>query len=105
MKLSGNWGKKMIDANIKESFYKTFDLPNDKEDSSLAVTSDKILQIMAKICWDFTCTGNDFDPYEVSTADELADAILEQAIEMSKNSDYIYCSVREIFGATDEEYV
>ena len=60
--------------------------------------SDRILLgIIAKIMWSYSCTQNDFDAYEVSTVDNLKEAVLKHAIELSKNDDYVYCGVRTLF--------
>lgn len=88
----------MIDANIKEKFYERFNIPSNK-----VITDGRVLQIMAGICWSYTCTQNDFYPYAISTKDELIDAILEHALELSKNDVYIESKIEAIFGIGDEE--
>ena len=87
----------MINENVKSAFCEAFDLPE------VEVTDDSVLKVMAAICWSYTCTQNDFYPYEVSTKGDLVDSILENATEMAKNDDYVYFKVREIFGVEDEE--
>ena len=89
----------MLDVNVQENFYKTFNI-SEKERN---ITDDRLLKIMAAICWSYTCTQNDFDVYEVSTKDDLADSILEHAIGIASNDDYVYCKVREIFKQEDDE--
>ena len=61
------------------------------------ITDRILLEIIAKICWTYRCTANDFDLYEVSTAEGLKEAVLKHAIELSKNDDYIYSSVQALF--------
>lgn len=88
----------MLDINIKDKFYETFNIPEDSE----GISSDRVLKMMAAICWSYTCTQNDFYPYEVSTKDDLVDAIIDHATELANNDDYIYNKVREIFNCEDE---
>lgn len=60
--------------------------------------SDRILLgIIAKIMWSYSCTQNDFDAYEVHTVDNLKEAVLKHAIELSKNDAYVYWGVRTLF--------
>ena len=60
--------------------------------------SDRILLgIIAKIMWSYSCTQNDFDAYEVHTVDNLKEAVLKHAIELSKNDAYVYWGVRKLF--------
>ena len=61
------------------------------------ITDRILLGIIAKIMWSYSCTQNDFDAYEVSTVDNLKEAVLKHAIELSKNDDYVYCGVRTLF--------
>ena len=61
------------------------------------ITDRILLGIIAKIMWSYSCTQNDFDAYEVSTVDNLKEAVLKHAIELSKNDDYIYSSVQALF--------
>lgn len=61
------------------------------------ITDRILLGIIAKICWTYRCTQNDFDLYEVSTVEGLKEAVLKHAIELSKNDDYIYCEVQALF--------
>ena len=72
-----------------------------EEDKEYPQITDRILLgIIAKIMWSYSCTQNDFDAYEayeVSTVDNLKEAVLKHAIELSKNDDYVYCGVRTLF--------
>jgi hypothetical protein len=61
------------------------------------ITDRILLGIIAKIMWSYSCTQNDFDAYEVHTVDNLKEAVLKHAIELSKNDAYIYCGVRKLF--------
>jgi hypothetical protein len=61
------------------------------------ITDRILLGIIAKIMWSYSCTQNDFDAYEVHTVDNLKEAVLKRAIELSKNDDYVYCGVRTLF--------
>ena len=61
------------------------------------ITDRILLGIIAKIMWSYSCTQNDFDAYEVHTVDNLKEAVLKHAIELSKNDDYVYCGVRTLF--------
>lgn len=88
----------MIDSNIKERFYRHFNIPNTEP-----ITDGRVLQIMAGICWSYNCTQNDFDLYAVSTKGELIDSILEHAIDLSKNDVYIESKIEAIFGVDNEE--
>jgi hypothetical protein len=61
------------------------------------ITDRILLGIIAKIMWSYSCTQNDFDAYEVHTVDNLKEAVLKHAIELSKNDDYVYCGVHTLF--------
>ena len=61
------------------------------------ITDRILLGIIAKIMWSYSCTQNDFDAYEVHTVDNLKEAVLKHAIELSKNDAYVYCAVRTLF--------
>lgn len=61
------------------------------------ITDRILLGIIAKIMWSYSCTQNDFDAYEVYTVDNLKEAVLKHAIELSKNDAYVYCGVRTLF--------
>lgn len=61
------------------------------------ITDRILLGIIAKIMWSYSCTQNDFDAYEVHTVDNLKEAVLKHAIELSKNDAYVYCGVRKLF--------
>ena len=89
----------MIDSNLKDKFYRTFSMTEDTK----GIDADRALKMMAAICWTYSCTQNDFQPYEVSTKDDLIDAIIEHVIDLSDNDDYIYFKVREIFGYEEED--
>lgn len=89
----------MIDSNLKETFYKKFQLQED----SKGIDADRVLKIMAAICWTYTCTQNDFQLYEVSHKDDLIDAIIEHVTKLADNDDYIYCKIREIFGCSEND--
>ena len=89
-----------MDCNIKESFYKAFSINKEP----VEVTDDRVLRIFAAICWSYNCTQNDFYLYDnIVSKDDLIDAILEHATELSKNDDYIYTKVREIFEQPEED--
>ena len=61
------------------------------------ITDRILLGIIAKIMWSYSCTQNDFDAYEVHTVDNLKEAVLKHAIELSKNDAYVYWGVRTLF--------
>lgn len=61
------------------------------------ITDRILLGIIAKIMWSYSCTQNDFDAYEVHTVDNLKEAVLRHAIELSKNDAYVYWGVRTLF--------
>ena len=61
------------------------------------ITDHILLGIIAKIMWSYSCTQNDFDAYEVHTVDNLKEAVLKHAIELSKNDAYVYWGVRTLF--------
>ena len=61
------------------------------------ITDHILLGIIAKIMWSYSCTQNDFDAYEVHTVDNLKEAVLRHAIELSKNDAYVYWGVRTLF--------
>ena len=61
------------------------------------ITDRILLGIIAKIMWSYSCTQNDFDAYEVHTVDNLKEAVLKHAIELSKNDAYVYEEVRTLF--------
>lgn len=70
----------------------------DYNDLKYPQISDRILLgIIAKIMWSYSCTQNDFDAYEVHTVDNLKEAVLKHAIELSKNDAYVYWGVRTLF--------
>ena len=88
----------MIDSNVKSLFYETFNLP-----VTDPITDDRVLKIMAAICWSYACTQNDFSLYEVRTKGELIDSVLEHAIDLSRNDDYIRVKIEEIFNISNED--
>ena len=61
------------------------------------ITDRILLGIIAKIMWSYSCTQNDFDAYKVHTVDNLKEAVLKHAIELSKNDAYVYWGVRTLF--------
>lgn len=87
----------MIDYNVKERFYNSFKIIRKEE-----ITDDIALKLMTALCWHYSCTGNDFIPYEVTHKDDLIDAILENAADL-KEVEYIRTKVQEIFGYEEDE--
>lgn len=61
------------------------------------ITDRILLGIIAKIMWSYSCTQNDFDVYEVSTAENLKEEVLKHAIKLSKYDAYVYTQVKALF--------
>ena len=77
------------DDNVMNEHYVCYGYPQ--------ITDRILLGIIAKIMWSYSCTQNDFDAYEVHTVDNLKEAVLRHAIELSKNDAYVYWGVRALF--------